>query len=1251
MTIRFLNAIRALLLLAIFVTATTAHASSDVVISQVYGGGGNSGATYRNDFVELFNRGTSTVDLTGWSVQYASSSGSSWQVTPLAGSIAPGHYYLVQENAGSGGSVNLPAPDATGGISMSASSGKVALAASASPLAGTCPSVVDFVGFGSANCFEGAAATPGLSNTTAAFRNEDGCADTDDNTGDFSTGSPSPRNSASPVHSCGAVVPSPPTGIGQADPNSVSPGAVTLLTVTVTAGTLPPSTGITVAADLGSIGGVSSQPFYDDGTHGDITAADGTYSFAAHVASSTPLGATSLPVQIGDAEGRSSTTTIDFSVDSPTLAPGTVVISQIYGGGGNSGATLKNDFIELFNRSDSPVDLNGWSVQYINSSGSFDGAMTLLSGVIEPHGYFLIQEAQGTGGTLDLPTPDLSGAIAMGAGGGKIALVASAAALSGACPTGGGIIDFAGYGNANCSETTSIGNLSNTTAAFRKSGGCKETNDNAHDFFVAAPAPRNSSTPVNDCSTVEPPSAPHVVISQIYGGGGNSGAVYSNDFVELYNPTAAAVDLENWSIQYASSTGNTWGSNSQPLGGVIEPGGYFLIELGAGAGGGTPVPSPRIVSDINMSASSGKLALVRRVEGLTGNCPIGDPFLVDFIGYGSADCYEGGLNAPSLNNSQSLLRANGGETDTDQNSDDFTRGTPDPRGSGALVDLAPRITGVDPSGADAPFDASVTINFSEPVMVTGPWFTIGCSSSGPHSDVEVASAFSASTWILTPNVTLIPGELCTVHVVGGLITDLDGAPQNLPSDVEWTFTVATGTPVETAGVHLTMGIPSNASLDDPDDYLMEKPEFALSYNRDRGTANWVSWHLSDEWTSGGSGGRTDTFRPDPALTREWYRVLQTDYAGSGFDRGHMCPSADRTADIPVNQATFLMANMVPQSPDNNQGPWEQFESDLRALLPGNEIYIVSGPEGIGGSGSNGYAETIAGGHVTVPSSTWKVALVLPKMNGDDVSRVTAAVRTIAIDIPNVQGIRTDPWTKYLTTVRSIEDRTGYDFFSNVPEIVQNSIEEGVNGANPPGVADQTETVEAGTATPLLLMAVSPNDGPLTYSILTEPAHGELTGASSEATHTYTPATWFVGEDAFTFRVSDGTSDSIPATVHLDVVDTTAPVISTLVPSLTRLWPVNHKMVGVTLEYSVTDLGDDSPVCSLHVMSNESPDGTGDGTTSPDWEVTDAHHLLLRAERAGTGNGRVYTIGAECADRFGNLSTSDEVTVTVPKSLD
>ena len=164
------------------VWASSALAAGNVVISQVYGGGGNAGSIFKNDFIELFNPTGATVVVNGWSVQYSSSAGSTWQVTNLAGSVAPGHYYLVQESAGAGGTTSLPTPDASAGILMAAGAGKVALVNQTTALTGTCPlgvTVIDFVGYGGANCSEGGTPVATLTNTTSGSRIDNGCTDTD----------------------------------------------------------------------------------------------------------------------------------------------------------------------------------------------------------------------------------------------------------------------------------------------------------------------------------------------------------------------------------------------------------------------------------------------------------------------------------------------------------------------------------------------------------------------------------------------------------------------------------------------------------------------------------------------------------------------------------------------------------------------------------------------------------------------------------------------------------------------------------------------------------------------------------------------------------------------------------------------------------------------------------------------------------------------------------------------------------------
>ncbi|HEX4588468.1 MAG TPA: DNA/RNA non-specific endonuclease [Gemmataceae bacterium] len=237
-----------------------------------------------------------------------------------------------------------------------------------------------------------------------------------------------------------------------------------------------------------------------------------------------------------------------------------------------------------------------------------------------------------------------------------------------------------------------------------------------------------------------------------------------------------------------------------------------------------------------------------------------------------------------------------------------------------------------------------------------------------------------------------------------------------------------------ASVHLTLGNPSGATdnPDDADNFLMRKPYYALSYNNAKGTPNWVSWQV--QVSDLGDAPRPQ-FYPDPDLPRSFKHVTPRDYAGSGFDRGHMCPHSDRGATPEASTATFAMTNIVPQAPNENQRAWADFEDYCRGLVRKRHavLYIVSGPQGRGGEGTRGPADTIADGKVTVPARCWKVVVVVDDGAGgpDDVSRIGPRTRVIAINMPNDQSVG-HGWAKYRTNVREIEELTGYTFFGRVP---------------------------------------------------------------------------------------------------------------------------------------------------------------------------------------------------------------------------
>lgn len=438
----------------------------------------------------------------------------------------------------------------------------------------------------------------------------------------------------------------------------------------------------------------------------------------------------------------------------------------------------------------------------------------------------------------------------------------------------------------------------------------------------------------------------HVVISEIYGGGGNSGSSYKNDYIELYNPTSSSVSLTGWSIQYASSTGTF--SSITNLSGSIGAHQYYLIKEASGGGGTVDLPTANVTGTINLSASSGKVALAKVTTSVSSSS---DSNVVDFIGFGSS-------------------------------------------------------------------------NDSE----TTPIGTLSATTSAERKDNNGGTVQGQGNgWDTNNNAN-------------DLVITSTLAPQNSSSPSE--PSTQTGVDDDNMGLGNPSGATANTS--NSTNYLMTKTQYTLSYNNSKHEPNWVSWHV--ESSDLGSTPRQDDFRADATLPSGWYQVTASEFSGSGFDRGHMCPSGDRTSSVTNNSATFLMTNMIPQAPNNNEVTWANLEDYSRSLVSaGNELYIISGGYGSGGTGSNGYKTTVGNG-VVVPAKTWKVVVVLPNGN-NDLNRVSTSTRVIAVLMPNDQTTSSQPWGNYRVSVDSIESLTGYDFLSSVPASVQSAIESKVdNGA-------------------------------------------------------------------------------------------------------------------------------------------------------------------------------------------------------------
>lgn len=495
------------------VTAVACGGSSaaQVVISQIYGGGSNLGppiAPLNADYVELFNRSAQTVSLDGWSVQYAGPVAADGFNDPndrvlLNGVIKPGQRVLVRfKDAGNTGS-DIPTPDfstppGVGGLGNQG--GRVALVRSQALIGTNCneANIEDLAGYGlSAICFEGAAPAPTLANNTAAIRTGSGNTDTNQNFNDFTAGTPNPRN-----RSAGGFL----AGYASSDVALLCPGAPITFTVNVTPGT--GSTGIQVRASLSAIGGSATQTLNNTGGN--------TYAFTYNVPANVSAGFKTIPITVTDVQGQNDVSQLSVGVGNCTPSSAPVVISQFFAGQNSNGnaasAAFVADFVEIFNRTASPIDLTGWSLQYADGPAlsTFNGSKQVnLSGTIGAGQYRLIQVGpSGTTGGL-IPTPDFTATPPFGMDNqfGKIAIVSSTAPIASNCAAAS-VVDLVGYGSASsCFEgLAAAGNGDNTLVGLRGDNGCLDRNQSALDIALVLPLnfPRNSASPANTC--VLPPA-------------------------------------------------------------------------------------------------------------------------------------------------------------------------------------------------------------------------------------------------------------------------------------------------------------------------------------------------------------------------------------------------------------------------------------------------------------------------------------------------------------------------------------------------------------------------------------------------------------------------------------------------------------------------------------------------------------------------------------------------------------------------
>jgi DNA/RNA endonuclease G (NUC1)/PKD repeat protein len=247
-----------------------------------------------------------------------------------------------------------------------------------------------------------------------------------------------------------------------------------------------------------------------------------------------------------------------------------------------------------------------------------------------------------------------------------------------------------------------------------------------------------------------------------------------------------------------------------------------------------------------------------------------------------------------------------------------------------------------------------------------------------------------------------------------------------------------------ATLQMQLGNPTEATTDPSNHvhYLIQRTVEAIDYSDTNGCPNWASWDLTaSDYVVNGP--RSSSFFADTSLPAGFHVVHPNDYTNTGYDRGHMCTSADRTDNTTDNDLVFLMSNIIPQNPNQNQGVWGDFEDYCRSLISTQELLITCGPRNFG-------TTTIVGGYVYVPSNTWKIAVCVPLGGGTALSRITnanpASIRVIAVDIANTN--QSNPWTSFVTSAKQIQQFTGFTFFSALPNNLAWVLRSKVDGLTP-----------------------------------------------------------------------------------------------------------------------------------------------------------------------------------------------------------
>jgi len=1084
-------------------------------------------------------------------------------------------------------------------------------------------------------------------------------------------------------------------------------GGVALATLSVNDVSVVEGDGGTVDATFTvTVNGSHSGITFDIATVDDTaTAADGDYVAQSEVGVTLTPGTTSYTFTVAVLGDATFEATEQFQVvvsnvvgagvadgsgngtitndDDPPVVSSDVVISQVYGGGGNSGAPLSNDFVELFNRGASPVNLTGWSVQYTSSGGSGTWQVTPLSGSIAPGGYYLVQQAAGNTASTPLPTPDASGTIAMAAGAGKVALQTNTTPIAGVCPASG-TADLVGFGAAaSCFEGAGPTNApSNTTAALRKRGGCFESNTNSVDFSIGAPTPRNSASPTKSCTFTS------ATIHAIQGSGAitpffgldvtTTGIVTASKSNGFFLQTADEGDFDPSTSQgifvFTGATPSVTAGDLVVVQGTASE--FFsLTQLESSLPGdvivqssGNALPAAVAVTTV-MLDPAGAPDQLERFEGMRLSAatlvsvaptddfgeiatvlpgvarpmrepgiPLTDPVPVDPI-TGMVDCC-----IPRFDGNPERLFI-----DTD----------------GLLGSTRTFVTStVTLSGIVGPLDFS----FGAYKVLPEVGYTVSANGAGVAVPVPDAGEFTvagfnienfAGNEVRRQKAALAIRQLMRSPDVIGHIEILDEATLQGLADQVNADAVLAGEPNPGYEARLI-----RAFLADGVTPSTQNVGFLVKTSRVR--IDSVAAEPQGSFTPPGGGTSLLHDRPplvlhatvDPTSANPRPVIVVVNHLRSFIDVDVLGAEGDRVRAKRTAQAESVA----------------QLLQHLQTTYPGTAVISVGDYNAY--EFNDGYTDPMS----VITGEPTSGDQIVVSMSPDYVTpnyvnltnTLPAAERYSfifegtpqALDHVLVNTVAAGYLQRYAVARGNADFPAGPEFAGDAtrPEGASDHDMPVAYFRFPPPTADLEVTIAADD--------VNPDAGATVSYTVTVTNHGAFAAQNVGLTANGTTTTFVslaagasetvVFTSAIPCGAADGTVINTTASVTSDTQDpasgnnnatsvvtvsNAAPTITGLSTSVSTLWPANHKLVDVNLTYVAQD-GCGPVSVSIAVTSNEPVNGPGAGNTSPDWVIVNNTLVRLRAERAGGGSGRVYTITVTATDEAGQATVAS-VEVAVP----